>query len=108
MAIETIDHLFWECHLVKYFWNKLFESQHHFNDIANKSNVFLYTGDRLLSYIYIFSKFYIYQCKFRNIKHNFNTFNTKLKNRKLLEHKIALENDDTEHFHEIWNRLQDL
>ena len=59
MAIETIDHLFWECHFVQYFWNKLFDflSQHHFIDIGNKFNIFLYTGDRLLSYIYIFAKF---------------------------------------------------
>ena len=101
MAIETIDHLFWECHFVQYFCNKLFDilSQHHFNDIGNKFNIFLYTGDRLLSYIYIFAKFNIYQC---------NTFNTKLKNRKMLERKIALENDDTEHFREIWDRLQNL
>ena len=110
MAIETIDHLFWECHFVQYFWNKLFDflSQHHFIDIGNKFNIFLYTGDRLLSYIYIFAKFYIYQCKFRNMIPTFNTFSTKLKNRKNLEHKIALENDRTEYFHEIWDRLQDL
>ena len=25
MAIETIDHLFWKCFLIQYFWNKLFD-----------------------------------------------------------------------------------
>ena len=25
MAIETIEHLFWECVLIQYFWNKLFD-----------------------------------------------------------------------------------
>ena len=33
-------------------------------ETKNKFNVFLYRRDRLLSYIYMFAKFYIYQCKF--------------------------------------------
>ena len=110
MAIETLDHLFWECAITQYFWNKLFDllSQYNFNDIKNKFHIFLYSRDRLLSYIYMFAKYYIYQCKFKNIIPNIESFKTKLKNRKTLEHKIALEKDRVETFYEIWGRLRDL
>ena len=49
----------------------------------------------------MFAKFYIYQCKFKNIIPNIESFKTKLKNRKTLEHKIALEKDRVETFYEI-------
>ena len=95
MAIETLDHLFCECFISLYLWNKLFDllSQYNFNVIKNKFHIFLYTRDRLLSCIYIFAKYYIYQCKFKNIIPNIESFKTKLRNRKTLEQKIALEND---------------
>ena len=95
MAIETLDHQFWECFTIQYFWNKLFDllSQYNFNDIKNKFHIFLYMRDRLLSYIYMFAKYYIYQCKFKNIIPDIGMFKTKLKNRKTLEHKITLENN---------------
>ena len=110
MAIETLDHLFWECSITQYFWNKLFDllSQYNFNDIKNKFHILLYSRDRLLSYIYMFAKYYIYQCKFKNIIPNIESFKTKLKNRKTLEHKIALEKDRIQTFYEIWGRLRDL
>ena len=109
MAIETIDHLFWECFLIQYFWNKLFDLliKYNFDVIKNKFNVFLHTRDRLLFYIYMFAKFYIYQCKFKNTIPNIEIFQIKLKNRKTLEQKIALKNDQIEQFNEIWDNLRD-
>ena len=79
--------LFWECSFIQYFWNKLFDFliKHNFDVIKNKFDVFLYTRDRLLSYIYLFAKWYIYQCKFKNSICNIETFQIKLKNRKTLE-----------------------
>ena len=49
MAIETLDHLFWECFITQYFWNKLFDllSQYNFNDI--KTN-FIYSYIRGTAY----------------------------------------------------------
>ena len=47
---------------------------------------------KLLSHS-IFAKYYIYHCKFKNIIPNIESFKTKLRNRKTLEQKIALEDD---------------
>ena len=73
-------------------WNKLFDLliKYNFNVTKNKFNTFLYTRDRLLPYIYMFAKFYIYQCKFKNTIPNIETFQIKLKNRKTLEHNISI------------------
>ena len=76
MAVESIDHLFWECDLIQYFWNNLFDvlAQCNLNVARNKFDVFLYTKSQILSYIYSFAKFYIYQCKFKNVIPNIDAF----------------------------------
>ena len=50
----------------------------------------------------MFAKYYIYQCKFKNIITDIGNFKTKLKNRKTLEYKIALKNNRLDIFNEIW------
>ena len=91
------------------FFNKLFDLliKYNFEVIKNKFNVFLYTRDRILSYIYMFAKFYIYLCKFKNTIPNTEIFQIKLNNRKALEQKISLKNDKIEQFKEIWDNLRD-
>ena len=80
---------------MQYFFNKLFDLliKYNFDFIKNKFNVFLYTRDRILSYICMFAKFYIYQYKFKSTVPNTEIFQIKLKNRKALEQKISLKND---------------
>ena len=67
MAVESIDHLFWECHLIQPFWNNLFDMLVHLNlDVMrSKLDVFLYTENKILSYVYTLAKFYIYNPSLR-------------------------------------------
>ena len=110
MAVESIDHLFWECDLIQYFWNNLFDvlAQCNLNVARNKFDVFLYTKSQILSYIYSFAKFYIYQCKFKNVIPNIDAFKTKLRYRKILEQHIAIKNDKVQEYNDTWNSLQGL
>ena len=72
MAVEGIDHLFWECHLIQHFWNNGFDvlAQNNLSVVRSIFEVFLYTKGHILSYIYSCAKFYIYQCKFKNVLPN--------------------------------------
>ena len=62
MAIETLDHLFWECFTLQYFWNKLFDllSQYNFNDIKSKfHNIFIHEGPLIILHLYVCKILYI-------------------------------------------------
>lgn len=108
MAVESIDHLFWECHLIQLFWNNVFDvlAEYNLSVVRSKIEVFLYTKDHILSYIYMYAKFYIYQCKFKNVLPNIELFKTKLCNRINLEKQIAINNDKLQQFNSIWSKLQ--
>ena len=107
MAVESIDLLFWECDLIQHFWNNLL-AQCNLNVARNKFDVLLYTKSQILSYIYSFVKFYIYQCKFKNVIPNIDAFKTKLSYRKILEQHIAIKNDKLQEYNDTWNSLQGL
>ena len=108
MAVESIDHLFWECHLIQPFWNNLFDMlvQLNLDVMRSKLDVFLYTENKILSYVYTLAKFYIYQSKFKNVVPNINTFKIKLRHRKTLEQQIAIKHDKLQDFNNTWGNLQ--
>ena len=93
MAVESIDHLFWDCDLIQHFWNNLFDvlAQCNLNVARNKFGVFLHANSQISSYIYSFDKFYSHQCKFKNVITNIDAFKTKLRYRKILEQHIAIK-----------------
>lgn len=68
---ETIDHLFWVCHIVKSFWfeiNDFLKTQCHFHLTLSAQNVLIGSPimDKSEISLFIILKFYIYKCKIVN------------------------------------------
>ena len=54
MAVESINHLFLECHLIQHFLHNVFDvlAQNNLSVVRSKFEVFLYMKGHILSYIY--------------------------------------------------------
>lgn len=89
--IQTLNHLFWDCHQVQKFWktcqyalqNKTTHcSQLKFNEelilFGNSESI---TTDKILDLIIVMAKFYIYKCKLQNTLPDLTTFCNTLKSR---------------------------
>ena len=81
---ETIQHLFWKCHVVKRFWqafeqflNEKCETM--WNMKMNEETVLLRHSDQVKSddvfdFLVLFAKFFIYTCKLFHTVHFFGVF----------------------------------
>ena len=72
MYPETIEHMFFECLIVKNFWFKLFEKYYekkHIQVNANCTDILLYYNldkvqqDVIVNILILYGKYYIYKCK---------------------------------------------
>ena len=92
---ETIKHLFWQCRLVKHFWNDLsslinkkcshahyFEFTEHLVLFGKSNDIF--TG-KICNLIILLAKLYIYRCKVQNNNLNINVFMKELYKREHIE-----------------------
>ena len=107
-AIENIDHLFWECHHTQTFLNSLFRflNEKHYNVNMNKYILFFcLTDSRQASFILMFAKLYIYNCKFLSMLPQFNIFKSKLLHHIYLEKIIALQNNNLEKTNKNWENI---
>jgi hypothetical protein len=68
MYVESIEHLFWDCQTVQIFWNNLFKWQNKIaiNFTYDNFTSFFQAKDKKTSYIFLFSKYYIYTSKLKN------------------------------------------
>ena len=96
--METLQHLFWECPIVNQFWQNLLqlihEKCHHCTrfyfcpelilfGLANE----IYT-DRIMDFIILFAKFYIYKCKLNELRPDILSFLRQLKKDFLLKKRF--------------------
>ena len=102
MQVETLEHLFWECHHVQHMWNRLgkFLSEKNLNCPLNFETICFGKTDKgdnkrrnVVNFILILMKSYIFQTKYNNRTLNFDNFVNYLKTRIKLEQEIALIND---------------
>jgi len=109
---ETLIHLFWECNVVKKFWQDLE------NMLRNKcinsarfsfslelvifgTSSFIKT-DKVIEFIILFAKFYIYKCRFQDSTPNHLTYMINLKHRYLTEKLLAIRCNKYSIFQRSW------
>ena len=109
---ETISHLFTECEKVTRFWQLLrtwiLERINLNFDIDSKAIIFSYQNkNKLLSFISVLAKQYIYRNKFMNHELNLNVFISLLEKKFQCEKYIAFINNNIGNFFFKWGPLYD-
>ena len=117
-SVETLQHLLWECPIVNQFWQNLLqlihEKCHHCTrfyfcpeivlfGLANE----IYT-DRIMDFIILFAKFYIYKCKLNELRPDILSFLRQLKKRLLVEEKVSEINNKDTWFEREWKMYRRL
>ena len=106
---ETIHHLFWECHKVHTFWDRLSDllnkrCHHTHNFVFEEKYVLfglnenIYT-DKICDFITMFAKMYIYKCKVQQTELNLNSFINSLYYRFQIE---KINNHNSVKFRNLW------
>ena len=117
-AVESINHLFWNCNFVHIFWNDLLTLLHEkcihcerlsFNEqlILFGSSEKMYT-DKPLCFIILFAKIFIYKCKLNNIKPHIRQFIQQLGQRLSIEHTLAFRHNRDKTFAQNWQSYKPL
>ena len=111
---ESLIHLFWECAVVKKFWENLNTMLR--NKCVNcarlviKKELVIFglmqfvSTDKAIDFIFIvlFAKFFIYKCRFQDDVPNCNNFLIDLKYRLKIEKNIAFKSNKLREFHQLW------
>jgi hypothetical protein len=113
MHEETIIHLFWECSISRDFWNSIecFLNEKGFNVTLCYKLISLCTPDlnnkdsKLVSYIIILAKYFIFCNKYKKSIPNFNWFKLFLQKREKIEKIIAMKRDKLATHNAKWARL---
>ena len=113
MHEETIIHLFWECSISRDFWNSIecFLNEKGFNVTLSYRLISLCTPDlnnkdsKLVSYIIILAKYFIFSNKYKKSIPNFNWFKLFLQKREQIEKIIAMKKDKLTTHNAKWARL---
>ena len=97
-SVETLQHLFWECPIVNQFWQNLLqlihEKCHHCTRFYFCPELILFGfaneiyTDRIMDFIILFAKFYIYKCKLNELRPDILSFLRQLKKGFLLKKKF--------------------
>ena len=115
---ETLSHLFWNCRHVKSFWDDMINFLHekciHCTRLYFKEELILFGSaekiktDGPMNFLILFAKFYIYKCKFDNIKPNLKTYLKQLQHRISIERALAFKSNKYEAFKNSWFVYQPL
>ena len=112
---ETIRHLLWQCNVVKAFWNELCKLINdrckHAHDLKISEKLvilgqddFIYT-DRILDYMILVAKLYIYRCKCQDRPLLLRNFITDIYNRYCVDKYLRKNSSD---FKNDWSHYTDL
>ena len=111
-AVESINHLFWNCEFVQSFWNDLVTLLHekciHCERLSFNEQLILFGSsdkmhtDKPICFIILFAKFFIYKCKLNNDKPHIKQFIPQLGQRLSIEHSLAYRNDKEKDFTQNW------
>ena len=113
--VETIEHLFFECNVVKHFWSDVsrwLPPELKFGVFVSRKNVLLgdtrYEGSLLLNHLCILIKRYIYVSKCLDRQLNIISFVRMLRNCYMVEKNIAVANDNIKGFECKWNKMHSI
>ena len=108
--IESIEHLFFDCRVVKCFWGVVSQYLQNFYDEfeLNRKNVLLgfLTETSYFNFLIIVIKNYIYHCKLKEKYPNIIELKSKLYYLYHIEEFIALKNNHIEIFERKWTPLK--
>ena len=100
--VETLEHLYWECGIVKVFWEEfticLKEKCYNCARLTLNLNLILFgvsqniRTDKPFDFILLYAKFYIYKCKLKNTLPYFETYLQQLKARINVEERSYKNN----------------
>ena len=108
---ENIQHLFWNCDVVKNFWACLELNVNKCNQEINVklTELFILFGynqncksDRAFDYIVLLAKYFIYTNRCKNTIPNYNLFLKFLKRKYEIERHIANINLHLDSFNRVW------
>ena len=110
---ETLIHLFWECPVIKSFWERVqcfFVSIHlipasHVLDIYECLG---FKGEKdgiLVSYCLLLARCYIYCCKFKNVSPSIREYAQHLKYNLEIEKQISTVTDSQNKFQQKWRKI---
>ena len=115
---QTLSHLFWECDFVNSFWNELLLFLHdkcpHTAQFNFDENLILFgvsegiITDRVIDFLIIFAKFYIYKCKLQNTIPQVHTFFKTLKTRYNTELYCSKITNNYHNFNQQWSQFYPL
>ena len=115
MCTETTKHLFWECKYSQIFWSKLSTFLNLKNITCNFTFKTVSLGtlsdyqiDKIIHFIIIYAKRFIYTSKINNNIPCIDFFKNKLKNVINTERQIALNLDKNEDYERKWRHFLNL
>jgi len=115
---DSVQHIFWQCDTVKTFWNDVERS---INKNCNHASNFKFTQslvlfgvdkliktDKVLDYIILIAKKFVYSCRYNKILPIYQNFMTNLKHRYKIEEHNAKLSISTQAFKGDWIPYQNL
>ena len=110
---ETLIHLFWECSVMKTFWERVqgfFVSIHlipasHVLDIYECLGFKGKKDDILVSHCLLLARYYIYCCKFKNVSPSIREYAQQLKYNLETEKQISTVTDSQNKFQKKWHKI---
>lgn len=103
---ETIDHLFWECPVIKDFWSDVTNyMEPRINMKLNKEIIFYGIKDMLMCTIIFSAKKFIYTCRYYDSKPSLTKYLCNLRLLRMKEFMISQKNNTLSKFMEKWEQL---
>ncbi len=104
--VENIEHLFWNCTFIEYFWNLFRQTYVEKIDLnIDKNTVFLGSSHVLLHTLICLAKQYIYECKFKECIPFFPQFVSRVNYLQQIELHIARDDKQIEKWIDKWEPL---
>lgn len=107
-AIETIDHLFWECFYTQRFWNqvrKYINNKDIQEEITKTITFMCISNNTAVSEILLHAKYYIFKSKCKSKNPSFDVFKIKFESRLKLEQNLAQQQEKLEAFKRKWDKF---
>ena len=112
MHEETIIHLFWECQISRFFWNRIedFLETKGLNVAVNYEIIslgmpLLKHDNIIINFILILAKYFIFTSKYKKVIPNINHFYQYIYKRQEVEKIIALKKDKLVSHNKKWSKL---
>lgn len=103
---EVLEHLFWECHLVKSFWKDLNKKYNFVFEVpVTRDEVFLGSTNELKCCLIFAAKRFIYACKYKGTLPNIDGFKQTIESIRKIELTIAHRKNTMHKWLQKWEML---